>query len=84
MPPKKANAVKKPVKKTVRKTMVNLRDEKHKFYCVKCKDFIQAVPSGVPKKTKNGAWMIHGTCPNCSISVHTFISDEARNNFNKS
>ena len=45
-----------------------------KGYCVKCKT-TREMKDPKKKQTKNGRWMMQGTCPECGTKVSVFIKD---------
>lgn len=43
------------------------------FYCVKCKQKVQAEPTG-KKKSKNGRPILVSECPECGTKLNKFVS----------
>ncbi len=86
MPAKKTTTKNKTTmkKKTIRKKKSVIKKQlpntTHPFYCLKCQKRIEVVPTGKPKKTKSGSWMLHSRCGECTTRVHTFISSTTKSN----
>jgi len=50
------------------------KESRMKGYCVKCKT-TREMKDPKKKQTKNGRWMMQGTCPECGTKVSVFIKD---------